>query len=93
MKVFMDRWNPLAGRGIFDGKKSLIVNVGQTNRNESESIGRALTSMKFFSDDAGFQFGGEFSFEECLKSNDIEDKKEQFTKFDRVLEQYITILQ
>lgn len=88
MKVFMDRWNPLAGRGVFDDKKSLIITVGQTNRKDSESIGRALASLKFFSDDAGFQFCGEFAFEECLDSNDIKDKKNQIMEFTKLLEKY-----
>lgn len=92
IKVFMDRWNPLAGRGIFDSKKSLIVTVGQTNRKDSESIERALTSLKFFSDDAGFQFCGEFAFEECLGSNDIKDKKGQIAEFTKLLEKYINAL-
>lgn len=92
MKVFMDRWNPLAGRGVFDDKKSFIVTVGQTNRKDSESIGRALTSLKFFSDDAGFQFCGEFAFEECLGSKDIKDKKSQITEFTKALEKYVNAL-
>lgn len=89
MKVFMDRWNPLAGRGVFNTKISLIVSVGQTNRKDSESIGRSLSSLKFFSDDAGFQFCGEFAFEECLENNDIKDKKSQITEFTKLLEKYI----
>lgn len=92
MKVFMDRWNPLAGRGIFDDKKSLIVTVGQTNRKDSESIERSLASLKSFSDDAGFQFCGEFAFEECLNSNDIKDKKDQITEFTKLLEKYVEVL-
>lgn len=92
IKVFMDRWNPLAGRGVFDSKKSLIVTVGQTKRRDSESIGRALTSLKFFSDDAGFQFCGEFAFEECLGCNDIRDKKDQIAEFTKLLEKYINAL-
>lgn len=92
MKVFMDRWNPLAGRGVFDAKKSLIVSVGQTNRKDSESIGRALASLRFFSDDAGFQFCGEFAFEECLGSNDIKDKESQIIEFTKLLEKYIKAL-
>lgn len=92
MKVFMDRWNPLAGRGVFDAKKSFIVTVGQTNRKDSDSIGKSLTSLKFFSDDAGFQFCGEFAFEECLGSNDIKDKKSQITEFTKALEKYVNTL-
>lgn len=92
MKVFMDRWNPLAGRGVFDTKKSLIVSVGQTNRKESESIGRALTSLKFFSDDAGFQFVGEFAFEECLGRNDIRNKKKDLSEFKNLLESFFSVL-
>lgn len=88
MKVFMDRWNPLAGRGVFDGKKSLVVTVGQTNREESESIGKSLESLKFFSEDAGFDFVGEFAFEECLGVDDIKDKESSFLAFAKLLEKY-----
>ena len=88
MKVFMDRWNPLAGRGVFDGKKSLVVSVGQTKIEESESIGRSLESLKFFSEDAGFDFVGEFAFEECLGVDDIKDKKSLFLAFAKLLEKY-----
>lgn len=88
MKVFMDRWNPLAGKGLFDDKKSLIVAVGQTNRSESASIGKALEALRFFSDDAGFQFGGEFAFEECLTSTDILSKTNEFSAFGELLEDF-----
>lgn len=89
MKVFMDRWNPLAGRDVFNTKKSLLITVGQTNRKDSESIGRSLESLRFFSDDAGFQLCGEFAFEECLGSNDIKEKNDQFTEFVKILDKYI----
>lgn len=88
MKVFMDRWNPLAGRNIFDNKKSLIVTVGQTNLKESGSIAKALESLRFFSDDAGFQLCGEFSFEDCLACDDIKWKTDQFARFSSVLKTY-----
>jgi len=81
MKVFMDRWNPLAGKGIFDNKKSFVVAVGQTNKKESVSIGRAIESLKFFSDDAGFEFGGAFAFENCLNENDVSNQLETFTEY------------
>lgn len=92
MKVFMDRWNPLAGKGIFDGKKSLVVAVGQTNRQESVSIGKALESLKFFSDDAGFQFFDEFSFDECLDNTDILNKTNEFSEFSRLLGEFVKAL-
>lgn len=92
IKVFMDRWNPLAGKGIFNEKKSLIVSVGQTNTKDSESIERAITSLRFFSDDAGFQFVGDFTFEECLGCNDIKDKKSELSEFTKLLEKFLKAL-
>lgn len=81
MKVFMDRWNPLAGKNLFDSKYSYIVAVGQTNLNESESIKKALTSLRYFSDDAGFKLVGEYIFENCYDSGDIEGQKTQLQDF------------
>ena len=88
IKVFMDRCNPLAGKDIFDSKKSLLVAVGQTNQSESVSIGRALAALRFFSDDAGFQCCGEFAFEECLTSSDILSKANDFSEFGKQIESF-----
>ena len=81
MKVFMDRWNPLAGKNLFDNKYSYIVAVGQTNVNESESIKKALTSLRYFSDDAGFKFVGEYIFENCYGSGDIKNQNAKLQEF------------
>lgn len=81
IKVFMDRWNPLAGKNLFDNKYSFIVTVGQTNINESESIKKALTSLRYFSDDAGFKLVGEYIFENCYESNDIKNQNEHLKEF------------
>ena len=81
MKVFMDRWNPLAGKNLFDNKYSYIVAVGQTNTNESESIEKALTSLRYFSEDAGFKLVGEYVFENCYGSDDIKNQSAQLQEF------------
>ena len=92
IKVFMDRWNPLAGKNIFDNKKSLIVAVGQTALKESDSIKKALESLRFFSDDAGFQCCGEYAFEECLNTDDIKKKDQQIIEYSKLLKQYANMV-
>ncbi|MCL2721315.1 MAG: flavodoxin family protein [Treponema sp.] len=88
VKVFMDRWNPLAGKGIFSNKKSLVVTVGQTNKEESVSTGKAIESLKFFSDDAGFEFKGAFTFENCLNANDVSSQTEAFNEYKKLICQF-----
>lgn len=88
MKVFMDRFNPLAGKNIFDNKKSFLIAVGQTNCAESVSINKAIESLKFFSDDAGFQFVDSFAFENCLNPNDL-SKSTSFDEFNNKIKDYL----
>ena len=78
MKVFMDRWNPLAGRNIFDNKRSFLVAIGQTKLKDSSSIQSALTSLKFFSDD-----------EDCLNSTDVKEKNSDLISYSKKLEKFI----
>lgn len=92
MKVFFDRWNPLAGKNLFDGKKCFNICVGQTTTQSSVSITRALDSLRYFAEDAGFSFEGQFAFEECYDSGDAKTKtamlgtlKEQIVEFVRKL--------
>lgn len=73
LKVFFDRWNPLAGKNIFDNKKCFNICVGQTEVNSSVSIMRALDSLRFFTEDAGFAFEGQFAFENCYGPDDAKD--------------------
>lgn len=81
MKTFMDRWNPLAGKNLFDNKFSYVVAIGQTSIEESESIKKALTSLKYFSDDAGFNLQGEFIFENCYAPEDISKQDEKLSEY------------
>lgn len=89
MKVFMDRWNPLAGKNFFDNKYSYIVAVGQTNTNESESIEKALTSLRYFSDDAGFNLVGEYIFENCYGPCDIKKQGPQLREFSDKIKAFV----
>ena len=92
MKVFMDRWNPLAAKGLFDNKKSLVVAVGQTSKKESVSIEKAIEALKFFSDDAGFEFKGAFAFENCLNADDVLKQTETFNEYYKLLCEYVKSL-
>lgn len=92
LKVFMDRLNPLAGKDLFNDKKSFLVAVGQTNCTDSISISRALESLKFFSDDAGFQCFGSYAIENCLDANDLSSKTELLADFEGKINQYIDSL-
>lgn len=74
LKVMFDRWNPLAGKNLFVNKKCFNICVGQTDIASSVSITRALESLRFFVEDAGFVFEGQFAFENCYNSNDASQK-------------------
>lgn len=75
LKVFFDRWNPLAGKNLFDGKKVFNICVGQTDVKSSVSILRALESLRFFVEDAGFSLDGQFAFENCYEGSDAKEKQ------------------
>lgn len=92
LKVFMDRLNPLAGKDLFANKKAFLVAVGQTNTSESTSILRALESLKYFSDDAGFQYFGSYAIENCLDANDLSMKPELLSDFETKVIQYLDYL-
>ena len=89
MKVFMDRLNPLAGKEILDNKKSFLIAIGQTNSEESDSISKALESLRFFSDDAGFEFIDSFAFENCLDSNDLSKTITSIDEFNEKIKNYL----
>ena len=76
LKVFFDRWNPLAGKNLFDGKKVFNICVGQTDVQSSVSIKRALESLRYFAEDAGFTFEGQFAFENCYGADDAKERNE-----------------
>lgn len=75
LKVFFDRFNPLAGRGAFDGKKAFAISVGQTNLSSSQSLSKCLESIRFFLEDAGYEYCGGASLEDCYGSNDAIKKE------------------
>ena len=55
MKVFMDRLNPLASIEALANKKAIIFAVGQTKKEEDNSISIAAESMESFCDNAGIE--------------------------------------
>ena len=92
MKTFMDRWNPLAGKNLFDDKLSYIVAVGQTSTKESDSIKKALTSLRYFSDDAGFKLQGEFIFENCYAPSDICKQEERLSEYINEMKKFVSTI-
>lgn len=89
LKVFIDRLNPTAGKGFYSNKKSFLIAVGQTNCNDSVSIARALESLKFFSDDAGFTLADSHVFENCLNQTDLSTKAATLKLFEEKIIKYI----
>ena len=89
LKVFFDRWNPLAGKNMFDGKKCFNICVGQTDVQSSVSITRALESLRFFVEDAGFTFEGGFAFENCYSSDDAKEKSETMATLKEKIEDFL----
>lgn len=89
MKVFMDRLNPLAGKDILDNKKSFLIAIGQTNSEENDSISKAIESLRFFSDDAGFEFVDSFAFENCLDSSDLSEAINLIDEFKLKINNYL----
>jgi len=92
MKVFIDRLNPLAGKDLFKDKRSFLVAVGQTNCKDSVSISRALESLKFFSDDAGFRHYDSYAIEDCLNANDLFAKSEVLDDLETKITLYLNSL-
>ena len=89
LKVFFDRWNPLAGKNIFDGKKCFNICVGQTEVDSSVSIMRALDSLRFFAEDAGFTVEGQFAFENCYGPDDAKEKNETLLELKKKVVEFL----
>ena len=89
LKVFFDRWNPLAGKNMFDGKKIFNICVGQTDTQSSISIKRALESLRSFAEDAGFDFEGQFAFENCYDANDAKTKTDTLAELKAQVVEFI----
>ena len=53
MKTFLDRLNPLAVREELNGKKAIVIAVGQSEEDDSESIRFAAESLVTFCNNAG----------------------------------------
>ena len=92
LKVFFDRWNPLAGKNLFDGKKCFNICVGQTDVQSSVSITRALESLHFFVEDTGFTFEGQFAFENCYGSDDAKEKNETIAALKEKIDEFLNRL-
>lgn len=73
MKTFFDRLNPFATVGTLNGKKCILLTVGQseTESDDALSIDMGLKSMEFFCENAGIEVIDEVKAYGCLAENDI----------------------
>jgi len=71
MKVFLDRLNPFAVSEKLKGKKAYCFAIGQSQEGDSESIEKALESLKFFCDNAEIDYAGGSIVCDCLMPQDI----------------------
>lgn len=55
MKTFMDRLNPLAVTEELNGKKCIVLAVGQSEESEKDSIVNAANSISTFCESAGIE--------------------------------------
>jgi len=74
MKTFFDRLNPFATTGTLNGKKCILLTVGQseTDGEEAFSIDAGLQSMQFFCENAGIEVIDSVKAYGCLSEDDIE---------------------
>ena len=73
MKTFFDRLNPFATVGTLNGKKCILLTVGQSEKESEDgfSIDLGLKSMEFFCENAGIDVIDEVKAYGCLAENDI----------------------
>lgn len=71
LKNFIDRLNPLAGSGLLNGKKAIIIGLGQTEGEDAVGIKKAVDSVQYFVDDAGMETIGTCIIEGVLNPNDL----------------------
>lgn len=73
LKSFFDRLNPLAVSELLEGKKAVILAVGQSKENgeDAESIRTACTSVETFCNNAGIEVLATVCAYGCLEENDI----------------------
>jgi len=71
MKVFFDRFNPLATTNMLEGKKAIIFVVGQSKDDEATSIRLAADSIRYFCENAGIEVIDSIIATDCLNSGDI----------------------
>lgn len=70
LKVFFDRLNPLAVPEQLNGKKALILAVGQCEGDEALSIRQAADSVETFCENAGIEVVERVIAEGCTKPTD-----------------------
>jgi len=71
MKTFIDRLNPLAANQKLDGKKAIVFAVGQSEKDDSESIQLAAESVKHFCDNANIEVVDCVIAVNCLQPRDV----------------------
>lgn len=73
MKTFFDRLNPFATVGTLNGKKCILLTVGQSEKESDDafSIDLGLKSMEYFCENAGIEVVDEVKAYGCLTENDI----------------------
>lgn len=88
LKVFMDRLNPLAASDALSGKKAIIFTVGQTKKEEDNSISIATESIVSFCENSGIEVVDKVSAFECLMENEVnlEISKKCIEATDRLLD-------
>lgn len=91
LKSFLDRLNPLATSELLEGKKAVILAVGQSQENEEdgESIRTACASVETFCNNAGIEVLSTICAYECLKERDILEYENMLQQCAKAAEQLI----
>lgn len=80
MKTFLDRLNPLAVSMKLSGKKCITITVGQSDKDEGDSVVAASNSFKAFTDNAEMLICKQLEIYSCLAENDISGKMHEIER-------------